>query len=204
MKILNFAFDFDDVLVAFNATFALYHNERHGTVIGYDDIHNHDLEHVYDCTKEEIIARIGAFFLSENHVATPAALGAQQMLHNVNKHGRSFVVTARPERFQEQTQVLVDLLFPGQIDFVHYTSQFGSEAGETPKTKAEVCLGLEATLLVDDMPHHTDGAALEGLKTVLLHTPWNCSHEIHPTTTRVRGLKEVESEIIKIASLVSK
>lgn len=100
--------DFDDVLTDSTASFAQFHNRRYGTKLTRDDHTSWDLQRVWGIPREEMHARVAAWYASEEHARMQPVLGAKEVLSRLNNEHELHIVTGRSHKTHSVTSTLLD------------------------------------------------------------------------------------------------
>jgi len=161
--------DLDDVLLDCNTSLALFHNERYGTSYERKDILSWQLEHTWDCTPEEVIARVKEWYGSMEHLESRPVPGAIATVAKLAGVHELHVITSRPMNTKDLTHAWLDKHFPNQFEQVHLTSHFEPGTG----SKAGICRKLGVSVLVEDSLLHARDVAAIGTTVLLLDCPWN-------------------------------
>jgi len=169
------AIDFDDVLLPFNREFSLFHNEKHGTKVGYEDISSYDMSLVYGCSHETVIERVKQFYHSAQHAQANPVQGAVEALRRLATRCVFDIVTSRAEEFHTCTHAYLDRFFREIFRSVHFTNGFGAGEGARTRSKSEICREIGAVALVDDALSHAEEVARSGIPVLLPDRPWNRS-----------------------------
>lgn len=180
------AFDLDDVLVDFTASFFRWHNRRYDTELTNEDLAS--ARYLYEAwggRPEEAIDRMGLFFAEEDILGLPPLAGAASCLEELATRHRLAVVSARDPRFSEITEQWVESNFGGTFDEV-ILGIGHSERGERDVTKVQVCARIGASAMLDDQLGHLTGAAEAGIRPLLFGSyPWNRAATLPSGITRV-------------------
>lgn len=120
-KQLIIALDFDDVCIDFNSTFAEYCRVHHNTSYRREDIENHDLSLMLNCSFEESLKRMYTFVHSDFHTMTPPIKGAVEAIIHPRVQGvQLHVVAARNKVIESQTSHLIEKYFSPGFHSVHF------------------------------------------------------------------------------------
>lgn len=90
-------------------------------------------------------------------------IDADICLESLRQHYELEIVTARNPKRVAETVGWVALNFPDVFSGVHFNRDYKGEK----LTKADVCLDIGATYLIDDLPEHCNLAAEKGITPVL-------------------------------------
>lgn len=196
MKRKIIGLDFDDVLVDFNESIRLFHNNIYGTSYEYKDVIKYDLGLLWKCSPNEIVARIHDFYNSEFHINTPPIEGAIEALRILSKENILVVITSRPESVRKVTLELLEKYFSMQFGEIHFLD-FHQGGLARRKTKGEMCVEAGVEIFVEDVLQNAVTISNKGIPTLLFDRPWN--QEKEPSNiTRVFGWNDVLEQIHKI------
>lgn len=181
-------FDFDDVLIDLNSTFALYHNSTYGTSYTREAIQQYDLSSLLGCTYEEMMSRIHTFIRSPHHNHILPIGGAKELVAQMKDIGLTLhVVTARDKQFEDQAIWLLQKHFPFTFSQIHFLNNTGKNV---LGTKGEVCVRHGISHLIEDSTANAVDAMNHGVTAILLTTPWNKNDILPKGVTRIHHLSE--------------
>ena len=163
--------DIDDVLIDFNDAVLKFHNQNYGTHFKVKDIVEFAFEKLWNCTTEEVNARVTAFYNSPLHIQIKPVAGAVKAVEKLAKKYDLVAVSARPSNVLVLTQKLLDLYFKGNLKKVILTNAFSLTGHK--KTKAEVCQEINATVLIDDSLANALECSKQKISVILLRRLWN-------------------------------
>lgn len=171
------AIDVDEVLFPFLDEFIVHHNESYGTQVNRDQFIEYEFHIPLGLPREETIRRIYDFTYKSADVQVDPLPEARDSVEKLSKKFDLVVVTARHSSFEEITTNWLEQHFPNyfkHVELIGYASIM-----EKHLTKAEVCLRLGATALIDDSLLHTTQAAEVGI-TGILHGDykWNQTNKL--------------------------
>ena len=193
MKRAVIAVDFDDVIAAFNHSYIAHHNERYRTpYLTYEDIHTFDLMEVYGVDHDTIVDRIRNFCHTHHDEILPwpgVVEGLGQLFRTYDLH----MLTSRCESLREITERwLVKNGLRDMFSELHFTNGFGSLYPDRTRGKLEVCLELQAVVLIDDAPLNAQQVADGGILVLMPDRPWNRGF-VHPLVRRFDAMSEITS-----------
>jgi uncharacterized HAD superfamily protein len=167
--------DLDGVVVDFNLAFLhtaskkfnVLHNVTRKDVVTYD---------YWDCpnipiTKEKCFEIVD--YVLENPVECGVTIisGAEEVLTSLSEHMDLFFLTARREKFKEQTKELVYSVLPdvdkNKITILH----------ESGRKKYKILKDLDINYFIDDKLTTCRSLEQNGIKTILFKSPWNATNE---------------------------
>ncbi|KAG7098922.1 hypothetical protein E1B28_000818 [Marasmius oreades] len=151
------AIDLDDVLSQTNREICEWHNEVYGTKMELSDFYYfYYWKNPYWGNLQETFSKVKDFYATQRIYDAQPVAGAREGVQALRDMGfRLIIVTARSRDVQEDSWKWVDKWFHGLFDSVVCTGQFtdadtNSREVVTKLSKAEVCDGLNAILLIDD------------------------------------------------------
>jgi uncharacterized HAD superfamily protein len=173
MKVPLIAFDFDDVLMNFNAGFVTFHNRVYSTNLEYEDIFTYDMKLVYGCEANVMTERVKRFYWSIFHDETEPVPGVVSAVSHLRKNYRLDVITSRAEVLRSNTQRWLNRFIPDSFQNLHFTNGFGASTGDKIRSKSEVCTEIGAAVLIDDALKHAEEVANTNVPVLLPDRPWN-------------------------------
>lgn len=184
---MKIGFDCDDVLLDFRKGLHDYHNNVYGTNFERDEYYT-DLAKMWDCSEEESKRRVFEFYDTDKHWNTPPVLGAPEAIKHLKKYNDLFVITSRPEEIKKKTNEWIDTYFPKMFNDVCFTNQY--YGGGAIRSKGEIGKELGLDYFVDDMIHHANDVARQGIPVLLFDGPWN-REKLDPGIQRVHSWDEI-------------
>ncbi len=187
MKKPIIAVDIDEVLFPFVREFAVHHNEKYATSLLPEQFTTYRFEDVIaGIDQSEAIKRVYDF-TAEDHASIEPLKDAREGITRLGAKYDIVLVTARHPKFKASTEGWLDRYFPGMFKDLVMIG-FEHDATVAPRTKAQVCVELEAIALVDDSPKYLSQAVEAGVKGILFGDyPWNQVEFTGPYITRVSG-----------------
>lgn len=192
--------DIDDVLCQFNLAFDKYHNEKYGTNVLFDDHNTYDYLDLYKISRGEFIERLGEFFTSNYHKEMEPIYGAEEALKEISKKHKIQIITARTQDFKDYTLEWLNKHYKDIYISVHHANHY---YGLNLHKKSDLCKKLNVELLIDDSLEFSEECAEEGIKVLMLDSPWNQKEKLHKNITRVRNWKEILKKVDEIENNVS-
>lgn len=179
------AVDIDEVLFPFMDAFRLHHNKKFGTNYSQDDLQSYDLSKEMGISVREAVDRVYNFHQSDDYQLVGPLTAARAAIKKLGAVYDLEIVSARLPQLSSITANQLDKYFPGCFGGV--TSIGYAAILEKPRTKAEVCLELNAFALIDDQISHLKPAAEQGIKAVLFgNYSWNQTDQLPAAITRCR------------------
>ena len=119
------AVDFDDVVAHFNGHFHIYHNNKYGTELKYENLVRYDdWEVLYGCDKETMNQRAHEFYRSEEHLLISPVTGAKEAIEYLAQSYTLEIVTSRPQEVSDITKRWIEKYFPVHFSNLHFTNGF--------------------------------------------------------------------------------
>ncbi|MFI5212346.1 MAG: hypothetical protein ACHQTE_00085 [Candidatus Saccharimonadales bacterium] len=190
------AVDCDDVVANVNDGMRQFINDTYGTRHSPEDYRAtgeywHYWEKLWQISDTEAAQRFEHFITSGRMRHLDLVTGALGGLAWLKDRYDLIMVTARSEAEVEFTHFWLKQSTPGifkDVIFVHTWDTLDKKA-----TKADICLSLGATYLVDDNYDHCRLAAEAGLQALLFGDyGWNRAAQLGQRITRVRDWREVK------------
>ncbi|KAL1738533.1 hypothetical protein HDZ31DRAFT_86155 [Schizophyllum fasciatum] len=151
------AVDLDDVLAQTNRSVAEWHNEVYGTDMTVDDfLYYYYWKNRYWGSPKETADKVAEYYKSKRIFQTEVVPGAAEGTQALKDMGfRLLIVTARNPDQADASWQWVETHYPGIFDSIVCTGQFKNATKNehevvTKLSKAEVCAGLGAKVLIDD------------------------------------------------------
>jgi 5'(3')-deoxyribonucleotidase len=175
------AVDLDDVVVDHYEEVVKFHNEAYGTNHTVDDYISDNWAEVWKVDKAEAERRAQEF--AARHIKHRRMKeGAVKGLNHLHERYDLVVVTVRRKQHVQPTLDWVRAELPDLFSAIRFVPVWEEE---NCPTKAEVCVELGASYLVDDNLKYCSLAAEAGLQTVLFGSyAWNQADRLPPGVTR--------------------
>lgn len=168
-------FDIDGVLVDFNSAFLHTANKKFNMLHGVTrkDVVTYSY---WECpnipiTKEKCFEIVDYVIENSVECGVTAISGAEEALTSLSEHIDLFFLTARQEKFKEQTKELVYSVLPdvdkNKITILH----------ESGRKKYVILKGWGINYFVDDKLTTCQSLEQNGIKTILFKSPWNATDE---------------------------
>ena len=182
------AVDIDEVLFPFMVTMLDHTNSTYGLSHSIDEVKDFDLK-FWNISASEAIERVHAVS-SMDHRTVTALPYAKSSLVLLKAQYQIFIVTSRHEEFRARTEEWLAHNFSDLYDKLIMTGNHYS--GRQFRSKAEVCLELGVSMLVDDQLHYAKESAQLGLPCILFGDyPWNQADNLPDGVVRARDWNEV-------------
>lgn len=183
------AIDIDDVLGNQNENIRLFVNEHYGLNLKPEDYEIEGeywgyWEKVWGVDEAEGERRVNAY-LNSKHLNKQLLLpGALEVIRRLEKKFELCIVTARHDSFIEATHEWLEAHLPKVFKGVHFVPVWG---GSRSSTKAQICVEIGASYLIDDNLEHCTLAADEGIQALLFGDyGWNRRKSLPKGIIRVK------------------
>lgn len=168
------AVDVDEVLAANAPSFVAYTNEKWGMGLTVDDYHEHwselwqvdhavAMQRAKDYNASHVIKSMGHF---EEATAVLRKLSAKYEL---------VVLTARRREMQDITAEWIHRHYGDVFSAIHHAGIWDDEHPDASTfTKADLCMELGVSYLIDDQSKHCNAVQSAGLQAIMFGDyPWN-------------------------------
>lgn len=190
-KKIKIGIDLDDTVWNLNKALLEYCNNKFSKNFVFNDCVKHDILNdfygikgveIWDIMKE----------IEESGVSYELMNDVKEVLNELRKRCDICFITARAESLSEKT---IDRIY-SYFDF-EAPIYFGHDKnGNKIKNKNDFCKELGISIMIDDVLHNLEDCARDGIKCLLLDSPWNRNIELHKNITRVSDWNEIKSLII--------
>lgn len=186
------AVDLDDVLFDFVGEFFAWHNKVYGTQL---DPHRTVFDKLWEAwggTKDEAAERVPHFFHEVNMQHVEPIEGAVSALSSLKESCSLSIVSARHPSTEGATMDWLATYFSDSFDEV--IVGIGNPISDGMiLSKAEVCVDIGASVLIEDQLIHALGAADAGCPVVLFgDRPWNQASELPSNVRRAEDWPQVQ------------
>jgi len=190
---MKIGIDLDDVVFEFARELLIEYNSSHGTHFNFEDIFSYYFSKVFEVDSRYIESFMDDTFTEEKVTNLPLCDFAKDAITSLSKEHEIYFITSRRHN-QEGTKESLDLHFSG----IPFNLIFSSNpySGTSGKTKGEICLEYGIDFMIEDSKEHGEDCANKGIKTFLMHKPWNIQAS-HENLIRVNNWKEILSLILK-------
>jgi uncharacterized HAD superfamily protein len=190
------AVDIDEVLADFIAYFVNYHNLTYRTRMTRDKVFSFSLHEVFEVTKEDITEKMIRFSSEGHDTKITLVPGAQEGIDALLKKGYELhLVTSRPEAIQKQTEGWIANHFPGKFTNLHHAFNPNIHKDGSKKKKWEICKEIGAGILIEDFLPNALGCVENGIKVLLMDTPWNQTDHLPENIIRVKSWEEITKKL---------
>lgn len=186
------AVDIDDVLSAYGDALIKFSNDRWGTNLSAEDIHEDwarmwQIDHQTMQTRAEALHNELFKSLAHNEEAKP-------VLKKLSKKYELVIATSRQSKLLGDTKEWIDKYYEGIFSKIHFAGIYDGEYHEHKHkmTKKGLMSEIGADYLIDDQPKHCIAAAEAGVKSLLFGDyPWNRIDKVPKGVERVKTWDEV-------------
>lgn len=190
MEKQKIAVDIDEVLFPFLDEFIKHHNQLYGSSLQSHQFSSYEFGDLLNLSTAETVKRIYDFTGQLKTTEVEPIQLSQDSIAKLSTNFDLVIVTARHSMFKEVTVSWLETHFPNlfkKIEMIGHAAIM-----EIPLTKAEVCLSLGATALIDDSLTHIKEAVSAGIEGVLFGDyRWNQIDHLPDNATRCTGWPEV-------------
>ena len=172
-----------------------YYNKTYGTNIALKDFYSKDLDIWGVADVATAVARVEAYARTEEYQHTKPFEDSIESIRELGKYHELHLVTGRADFLTAATTNMLTEHFPDLFASLEFTNFFREKA----RSKADVCMQLNADYLVEDHLHHAKVVAECGTNVLLFGDyPWNQSDEPLPSNIqRVRNWHEIVDVLTK-------
>lgn len=183
---MKIGIDLDDVVFEFARELLREYNLYHGTNFTFEDIFSYYFSEVFKISNEEIIDFMKKYFGEEKILNLSLCESAKESIFSLAEKHDIYFITSRI--YKEGTKESLELHFSG----IPFKLIFSSNpyAGTFGKTKGEICLEHGINLMIEDSKEHGEDCAKKGIRTFLIHKPWNLQAN-HENMIRVNNWAEI-------------
>lgn len=188
---MKIAVDFDEVLFPLVLRMMERHETLYGVKLDYDDFRNYRFNEALKVGEDEASNYYLDFALSEFSIKTlPLAHAFDVLLKRKTAGDRLFIASSSQVEVVESKQMRLDQHFPGIFEVFHAANHY-SMLGGPVRSKRDICLEIEADVMIDDNPRHLLECVGAVKYPILLGDfPWNKGE--FPTLIRARDWREVD------------
>jgi len=184
--------DIDDTLLDFIGAYINFHNEIYKTNLKKEDFKTYSFNYARGGTMKQAISTVKQFYKTDFFKEMQPFPGAVEVVQKLKENNELFIVTSRSGHIQEGTFTQILKHFPNIFSEVFFSSNHYTKAKNSGRTKAEICVGLGASLLIDDSLIYAKQCVEKGVNAILLDSPWNQNGSLE-RITRVNNWKEIEN-----------
>jgi len=127
-----------------------------------------------ECSDDESKKLTDAFHASKVFKRLPPVRGSVRGLQTLKARGHKLcVVTSRELAVRDITVSMLNEIYPTifEPEDIHFGNQYG-DSGEK-KSKRQMCMEIEADILIDDLPRHVMSVSSETKGILFGNYPWN-------------------------------
>lgn len=194
-KVKKIGVDLDDVLLAIIAGLFPWHNRLYGTNNHEDDVRPFELSSSWNCTKEEVVARVLDFYQTPEHAECQPIPGAVEAMDTLSQSHELTIVTSKPADLETMTHAWVEKHFPKVFQGIYFTSSFVTPEHQQIK-KSELCRKFGIEVFIDDSIANVLDVATACEHVFLFDRPWNQEKVALPANvTRAYSWQEIVTAI---------
>lgn len=202
---LVIAVDCDDVLVDSALAVLDHYHATYGVRVPAAEAYSMDpdlwgVDHI-----DEAVKRVLRYHQTAEYQQLPPIRDAVGALRTLRDRHEIHLVTGRPDSLRSATLDWLTEHFPDVFASTEFTNFIvPTEHRHVTRSKADVCVGLAADILIEDNPHHARLVAGHGVHVLLYGDyPWNRTDGVvGPNVTRVRDWAEVLAFIDSYGAMI--
>jgi 5'(3')-deoxyribonucleotidase len=186
------AVDIDDVLAHHAEAIVAYSNKTFGPGHSLDNYTEHWAA-FWNVDLQETQKRAHEYHLTDDMAGYRAHDTAFDVLEKLKKNYRLIIVTARRQQVVSITKDWIKKYFPGVFDDIYHIGIWDVIKDDSHQlTKADLCVELGVSYLIDDQIKHCNAAAAAGIEAVLFGDyPWQ-GDEVNTKVHRCHDWPAVE------------
>jgi 5'(3')-deoxyribonucleotidase len=184
------AVDIDDTLVVHFQDLMTWYNNKYGTDLSLANNHPTSMDGWGTDDYEEAVRRVHRFFDTPQFKNAKPYAEAVRALRQLSDHYDLVVLTSRDTLIEQLTRDWLNEHFEDVFKEAHFTAAFSLEGKS--RSKADVCIELGASYLIDDVLVATEEVAARGVKGILFGDyPWNQSIDLPSGVVRCTNWDKV-------------
>ena len=189
---MKIGIDLDEVVAKQLDELVKFYYKKTGKMISKDKFHTYYWPDVWGISLEDAIKVDKEFKESESFDNLEIFENAKEILHELSKKNKLYIITARPVAFKDKTLKWIKKNI-GLPIAVHHSSDF--HLGNKTNTKANICQDLGVSVLIEDQEKYAEECAAAGINVLLFNQPWNKNCCENKNIVRVNGWNEVLDKI---------
>jgi uncharacterized HAD superfamily protein len=187
------AIDCDDVILETSPYLIAYYNERYGTRLELKDMYTFNLVAYQAASEEQVLERIEDYLLTDEFQRIQPLKETITSITNIANSYQLHIVTGRSKLLTATTELLIEKYFPGIFASIEHTGMVGKRA----RSKGDVCIDLDADLLIEDHLYHAKQVAAKSIDVLLFgNYPWNQAKVLPKHITRVENWSAIEKILL--------
>jgi uncharacterized HAD superfamily protein len=189
---MKIGIDLDDTAVDLVGAFVSYYNKNYNGNLKRGDFEEYSFNYPLKKPLDEILSIIDSFYKTKYFKNMSPIRDSVLVLHLLKQKHDLYLVTSRPDFLTGETEDLLEKKFPNSFSDIFYSYNHYSKRKNSGKTKAEICLEVGISLMIDDSLDYCMQCAKSGIKTFLFgNYPWNQNGNLLKNITRTENWKEV-------------
>ncbi len=176
--------DSDDTLFPFVETFIVFHNEKYKTNLKREDFVSYSFDKLIGGTMEDSICRVSEFYETKLFQEMRPFSYSVEAINYLKKLNRLYNTTSRPDSISKETIEQITNNFANSFLEIFFSANHYTEAKNCGKTKAEICLEKNVSLMIEDSLEYAIPCADKGINIFLIDAPWNQNGE-HKNIIRI-------------------
>jgi uncharacterized HAD superfamily protein len=191
IKKLKIGIDLDDTLFDFVGSFIGYANKVKSFQIKREDFVTYSFDEVLKLpSSRDTMKVIFDFYDSDFFKKMPPLPGSVNVVKTLKQKADLYIITSRPNYLYNATMNSLWNNFRGFFSEVYFSSNHYTGEKNSGKSKAEICLMNNVSIMVEDSLEYSLQCAEKEIKAILIDAPWNQNGK-HENLTRVKNWKEI-------------
>lgn len=189
---MKIGIDLDEVVVEFARGYLKLYNLKYKRNILFENIFSYNLWEPLGISREEVFQLADEYYNSEDFESIEFIKDAKEALQKLSKNNKLFIVTSRPVKIKEKTEIFFKKNFPFiNFDIIHSGDLFDGQG----KPKAEICMEKGLDVFIEDRKEYALECAKKKIKVLLFDKPWNKNCKTPENIIRVYNWKEILDKI---------
>jgi uncharacterized HAD superfamily protein len=181
--------DMDGVIANLTPHLIDFHNHTYNTAYNITHHSIYDLTKIWQCSSKEVIKRVHKFYDSV-FFHKFYRYQNQKGISYLSKNHSLILITSRPHFVENHSKAWLDKHFPNQFSKIVHTNQI-TQSHEKKKKKSDICKEEKVGVMIEDALEYALDCAVNGIKVLLVDSPWNQKNNLHPKIKRVFNWKEI-------------
>ena len=192
---MTIAIDIDEVLADTLNSYIKYHNNTYNTSLKREQFFTYNWWEILQVEFNEGVRRFNDFVNKGYFGNLPLVRGANEVVTKLKQSHDLVIVTSRMGELKKITKKWLDKNFPGCFLKVYHTE---SIYDKNAITKHQACLKSKADILIEDDSNFAAECMNNGIKVLLVDSPWNRDFEILTNATRVHSWDDILQQVNNI------
>ena len=184
--------DIDEVLAEFIRGYLNFYKCLGGRNILFEEVFDYDFWKVIGVDRSETFHLADLYYGSKYFEDISLVDGAERGIRELSKNNELFLVTARPIKIKEKTELFIQKYFSDAVLGIFYSGDVFNSQGNF---KSNICKMNEISLIIEDNFNCALDCARAGIDVLLFDKPWNRNHEVNGPIKRVKDWNEILENI---------